>query len=58
MSPEDAKMYLHSMIFSHFNNSITSWSQAAQSAKNHWNTCTNKQLELWIKENQDTTITM
>uniref|UniRef100_A0A3B3BZN4 Reverse transcriptase domain-containing protein n=1 Tax=Oryzias melastigma TaxID=30732 RepID=A0A3B3BZN4_ORYME len=33
MSLEAAKMFLHSMIFSHFNDCITSWSQAGQSVK-------------------------
>ncbi|XP_061607052.1 small fragment nuclease isoform X1 [Phyllopteryx taeniolatus] len=33
MSTEAAKIYLHSMILSHFNYCITSWSQAGQNAK-------------------------
>lgn len=33
MSTEAAKMFLHSMIFTHFTYCITSWSQASQSAK-------------------------
>ena len=33
MSAEAAKIFLHSMIFSHFSYCITSWSQASQSAK-------------------------
>lgn len=52
MSTEAARMYLHSMILSHFNYCLTSWSPAGQSAKKTLEVLYKQAIKVMTKKTQ------